>query len=166
MWNGPYDWTAQPQKLGAKVFWIYCFKDILMPCDLDAGLKCGFLKCVISRCAYILWICVGSKEIGFEVVVEKKIGLKFGMMPSGLHSVVNIYQGSFWVWAQPMRDDVTSSLIGWAHTQNDPCIPFFVGLSIGGSYYGMALFVCCLIICPSCLLTHWPLGDFNKMFEK
>ena len=27
---------------------------------------------------------------------------------------------SFWVWAQPIRDDVvTSSLIGWAHTQND-----------------------------------------------
>ena len=30
-------------------------------------------------------------------------------------------QGSFCVWAQPKRDDVTtSSLIGWAHTQNDP----------------------------------------------
>ena len=33
-------------------------------------------------------------------------------------------QGSFWVWAQPVRDDVTltSSLVGWAHTQNDPCL--------------------------------------------
>ena len=31
-------------------------------------------------------------------------------------------QGSSWVWAQPMRDDVTtSSPIGWAHTQNDLC---------------------------------------------
>ena len=27
----------------------------------------------------------------------------------------------FFVCAQPMRDDVTSSLIGWAHKQNDPC---------------------------------------------
>ena len=34
-------------------------------------------------------------------------------------------QESFYVCTQPMRDDVTfvtSSLIGWAHTQNDPCI--------------------------------------------
>ena len=33
-------------------------------------------------------------------------------------------QGSFYVCAQPMRDDVTFvtlALIGWAHTQNDPC---------------------------------------------
>ena len=32
-------------------------------------------------------------------------------------------QGSFWVWAQPMRWGITyatPSLIGWAHTQNDP----------------------------------------------
>ena len=31
-------------------------------------------------------------------------------------------QGAFWVWAQPMRDDIAfvlSSLLGWAHTQND-----------------------------------------------
>ena len=30
-------------------------------------------------------------------------------------------QGSRWAWVQPMRGAVTLSLIGWAHTQNDPC---------------------------------------------
>ena len=29
------------------------------------------------------------------------------------------WSGIFWVLDQPMRDDVTSSPIGWAHTQND-----------------------------------------------
>ena len=37
-------------------------------------------------------------------------------------------QGSFWVWAQPMREIITMSHIGWAHTQNNPwdrtLIPF------------------------------------------
>ena len=40
-----------------------------------------------------------------------------------LQDCIHHHQGSFWVWAQPMRDDVayvTSSLTGWAHTQNDP----------------------------------------------
>ena len=33
-------------------------------------------------------------------------------------------QGSVWVWAHPLgrRYIVTSSLIGWAHAHNDPCI--------------------------------------------
>ena len=30
-------------------------------------------------------------------------------------------QGSLLVWTQPGRYNVTSSLIGWAHIQNDPC---------------------------------------------
>ena len=30
-------------------------------------------------------------------------------------------QGSFCIWAQPKRDTVTSSLIGWVPAQNDPC---------------------------------------------
>ena len=29
------------------------------------------------------------------------------------------YQGSLSIWTQPMRDNVTLSLIGWEHTQND-----------------------------------------------
>ena len=33
-----------------------------------------------------------------------------------------MFTPSFKVWAQSMRDDITSSPIGWAHTQNDPCI--------------------------------------------
>ena len=32
------------------------------------------------------------------------------------------HQESFCVWAKPMRVFVTLSLIGWAHTKNDPCI--------------------------------------------
>ena len=35
------------------------------------------------------------------------------------------FQGSFWVWAQPMREGITYvmlSLISWVHTQNDPCM--------------------------------------------
>ena len=39
--------------------------------------------------------------------------------------VVSEIQGSFYVGAQPMRDECyieTSSLIGWMHTQNDPWI--------------------------------------------
>ena len=35
------------------------------------------------------------------------------------HSVHGISQ--FCVCAQPMRDSVTPSLIGWVHTQNDSC---------------------------------------------
>ena len=54
------------------------------------------------------------------------------------YSVKNIYLFTFWVWARPIRDDctipgiisandrrryiVTSSLIGRAHTQNEPCL--------------------------------------------
>ena len=37
----------------------------------------------------------------------------------------SLHQGLFCIWAKPMRDDdvnnVTSSLIGKAHKQNDPC---------------------------------------------
>ena len=33
-------------------------------------------------------------------------------------------QGSFCECAQPMRDDVTSYLIGWVHTQSDPCMVY------------------------------------------
>ena len=64
------------------------------------------------------------------------------------------HQGSFWSWAQPMRDDVamgsvnerrrydvTSSLIGWAHTQNVYYVFRYVTL-----YYTIILNVnwCCL----------------------
>ena len=39
-----------------------------------------------------------------------------------------ILQGSFCIWVQPKRDDVTtSSLIGWVHTQNDPSFNIISG---------------------------------------
>ena len=34
----------------------------------------------------------------------------------------SLSQGSFCAGTQPMRDDVTVSLFGWAHIQNDPCL--------------------------------------------
>ena len=33
----------------------------------------------------------------------------------------SIKQGPFRLWAQPMREGVTTSLIGWDHTENDSC---------------------------------------------
>ena len=47
-------------------------------------------------------------------------------MPSGIEPVLRLLLVRWWpswVCAQPMRDSrsVTSYLIGWAHTQNDPC---------------------------------------------
>ena len=36
------------------------------------------------------------------------------------HKIIMKKQGSFWVWAMPGRHHFETSLIGWAHTQNDP----------------------------------------------
>ena len=49
-------------------------------------------------------------------------GVKICSMCANFNAFVDTYiQGSFCVCAQPMRDDVTkSSLIGWAHAQDDP----------------------------------------------
>ena len=43
------------------------------------------------------------------------------------HTNINItppgsFHRLFWVWTEPMSDAVTLSLIGSAHSQNDPCI--------------------------------------------
>ena len=36
-------------------------------------------------------------------------------------SAHELNEESFWIWAQPMRDNITSHF-GWAQTQNDPCL--------------------------------------------
>ena len=38
--------------------------------------------------------------------------------------LIDAHKGSLWLWARPKTDNdtlVKSSLIGWAHTENDPC---------------------------------------------
>ena len=53
-------------------------------------------------------------------------------------------QGSFWVWAQSMRGGVMPPLIGWTHTQNDPC-PCWIYMAIikaTDSHYSTISCVC------------------------
>ena len=64
-----------------------------------------------------------------------------GWTPSDL-MYVPFHQGSFYECGHAMRDDVifvTPSLIGWAHAQNNPWIPFPLDVRILGYSLGKCL---------------------------
>ena len=68
--------------------------------------------------------------------------LVIGRMNSVPLDVCALPSGSFYECDHPMRDDVTfvtSPLIGWAHTQNNPWIPFPLDVSILGYSLGKCL---------------------------
>ena len=62
----------------------------------------------------LLALCAGNSSVTSEFPSQRPMTRSF-----------DVLQWPFCVCTQLMRDDVTfvtSSLIGWAHTQNDPCI--------------------------------------------
>ena len=89
-----------------------------------------FLVCTIQ--VYIWpywcgWLPVASQHPVSMATVWAHCGCDVRGVGWGFHTTLR-YQASFWVWAQPMRDDVTivtSSPFGWVHTQNDSCGPFY-----------------------------------------
>ena len=72
---------------------------------------------------YIQWITFSCSDKGL-VADKSGMGQEWICVNQAASHYLNqhwsrpMMQGSFWECTQPMRDDVT--LIGWAHTQNDP----------------------------------------------
>ena len=119
-WSLRCSWSIACQRCSNYIFILY----------LTPGFKrLGKNKCKTRRESFMFW---GSVHLILEILRYVEISLKIQhnnctfvttniclLIPK---MTTTAAQGSFWVWAEPMRWRyiVTSSLIGWALTQNDP----------------------------------------------
>ena len=104
-------------------------QDKLVLCSSQLGLAKLLLNDIGVDCIAIFahWNNLMKKswhgqELSVDVPSQWETTLHCNVISHWLGTYKKWSQGSFCGCTQPMRDDATSSLIGWAHTQNDPCL--------------------------------------------
>ena len=97
----PYQWC---------VYWLLGLsEDLRERLKIEKGPLLGYIDCLH------LWLPVGLQSIQFRPPYKVRIVRRFLML---------WFNDSMWICPANERQcyNVTQSLIGWAHSQNDPCI--------------------------------------------